>query len=208
MKPVYIVSGTDTEIGKTVACAMLVQALQADYFKPIQAGLDQQTDTQTIKRLCNLDDSRIVPELHRLNTPASPHHAADIDDIEIDADALKLPQRSNTLIVEGAGGLMVPVNHTALFIDVFKRWGHPVIVCARTALGTINHSLLSINALNERGIAVHGIIFIGESMPSSELAICNFSGVRRLGRIPRLESLDAASLQKTFDREFCRQDFI
>jgi len=207
MNQVLVISGTDTDVGKTVASAMLVQALDADYFKPVQAGLDPETDSEAVKRLAGVSDERIVPELFRLNTPASPHYAADIDGVEISAESMRLPQRANRLIVEGAGGLLVPVNHSTLFIDVFKAWNRPVILCARTALGTINHSLLSLRALQSAGIPIHGIIFVGDAVASSESAICEFGDVRRLGRIPYLDNLDSQTLQTVFESEFNRSDF-
>ncbi len=207
MNRAFVITGTDTDVGKTVASAMLVQALEADYFKPIQAGLDDETDTQAVQRLCRIGDCRIIPELYRLATPASPHYAAEIDDIEIDTESLKLPDRARPLIVEGAGGLMVPVNHSTLFIDVFKIWRRPVILCARTSLGTINHSLLSVLALNAADIDIHGIIFIGDPNPSSESAICEFGRLRRLGRIPFLDDLNAETLRQVFENEFHMEDF-
>ncbi len=207
MKPVFVVTGTDTEIGKTVASAMLVQALQADYYKPIQAGLDEQTDTQTVQRLCGISDDRIVPEAYRLNTPASPHYSAQVDGTEIEIGNLALPERNRTLIVEGAGGLLVPLHGSTCFIDVFELWQFPVILCARTVLGTINHSLLSIEALRTRNIPIQGIIFIGDPVASSESAICSIGNVKRLGRIPILSKLNSTTLHDTFKTEFNVNDF-
>ena len=207
MSKVFVVTGTDTDVGKTVASAMLVQALGADYFKPIQAGLEGEIDSEAVKRLSGADDSRIIPELYRLTTPASPHYAADIDGIVIDIEDLRVPPTDKPLIVEGAGGLLVPVNHEKLLAEAFSAWGHPAILVARTALGTINHSLLSIHLMNSLKIPMHGIIFVGDANPSSEEAICKFGEVRCLGRIPYLEELSAASLQAVFDSEFDIEDF-
>src|SRR5271167_3165498 len=167
-----VVAGTDTEIGKTVFAAGLADLLGASYWKPIQSGLEGETDSEVVARLGGLSDDRILPELYRLRTPAPPHQAAAIDGVRIDADALDVPDMpARRLVIEGSGGLMVPLSGTALYIDVFARWRIPVALCARTALGTINHSLLSIAALRHRGIEILGIAFIGESNPESERAI-------------------------------------
>ena len=136
-----IVSGTDTDVGKTVFCAALADALGADYWKPVQAGHEDGTDSRRVAEL-GLSSERILPEKHILDTPASPHYAARLDGIVIDANALLPPPPGDRpLVIEGAGGLMVPVNDDTLFIDIFARWKLPLVLCARTELGTINHSL-------------------------------------------------------------------
>jgi dethiobiotin synthetase len=173
MSPRIVVTGTDTEIGKTVFSAGLADFLGADYWKPIQAGLEGETDSQLVARLGGLSDERIVPEHYRLETPASPYHAAEIDGLRIDAESLDVPDTGERpLLIEGAGGPMVPINRSTLYIDIFARWHLPVVLCARTALGTINHSLLSIEALRSRKIEILGIAFIGERNSDSESAIC------------------------------------
>lgn len=203
-----VVAGTDTGIGKTVFAAGLAGLLGADYWKPIQAGLDGESDSAVVARLGGLSHDRILPELYRLRTPASPHHAAAIDGVRIDADALDVHDtRERGLVIEGSGGLLVPLNDTALYIDVFARWRMPVVLCARTALGTINHSLLSIEALRNRKIDLLGIAFIGEGNPESERAICEFGGVKRLGRLPRLSPLSRATLRNAFEAAFHADDF-
>lgn len=147
-------------------------------------------------------------ERYRLRTPASPHQSAAIDGVRIDPGALDVPDTGGRpLVIEGAGGLMVPLNGDTLFIDIFARWQLPVVLCARTALGTINHSLLSVEALRKRRIDVLGIAFIGESNPESERAICEIGQVRRLGRLPWLSPLAADSLQTAFNASFRRDDF-
>jgi dethiobiotin synthetase len=203
-----VVTGTNTEIGKTVFCAGLADFLDAHYWKPIQAGLQGETDSDIVARLGGLSKDRIVPEKYRLKTPASPHRAAEIDDVCIDAASLDLPPvGANPLIIEGAGGVMVPLNREALYIDVFVRWRLPVVVCARTALGTINHSLLSVEALRSRNIDILGMAFIGESNPDSERTICEIAKVRRLGRLPQLSPLTRATLNESFAASFKRDDF-
>ena len=198
----FVVTGTDTGIGKTVFSAALVQALGAGYWKPIQAGLEEETDSAVVARLTG---AAIFPEAHRLTLPASPHLAAERDGIEIDPDALVPP--AGPLVIEGAGGALVPVTRTALFADVFARWQIPVIVCARTGLGTINHSLLTIEALRSRGVPIHGISFIGDAVPDSEAIIPALSGVRRLGRLPRIDPLTPGTLAAAFAQQFDLADF-
>lgn len=202
MKRTFVVTGTDTGIGKTVFAAALAGALGAHYWKPVQAGLDETTDSDRVRELSGLSPDRILPEAYRLATPCSPHRAAAIDDVVIDAAKLELPNVSGPLVIEGAGGVAVPLSHERLFIDQFAIWRLPIIIVARTALGTINHSLLTIEALAARNIPVHGIAFIGDAQPDSEETIARIGGVRRLGRLPYLSPLDATSLQSAFDAGF------
>ena len=206
-----VVTGTDTGIGKTVIAAMLTLALDGVYWKPVQAGSLESTDAATVAAITGLGPERFVPERYLLTQPLSPHRAAEIDRVEIDVEGLVLPgsmPRDRALIIEGAGGLMVPLTRRTVFIDVFERWGVPVVLCARTALGTINHSLLSIEALRTRGIPIKGIVFVGDSVPDSEQTICEFATVPRLGRLPLLPKLTPALLVAVFDTEFRRQDFL
>lgn len=204
MKPHFVVTGTDTDIGKSVFSAALVQALQARYWKPVQSGLEGGTDTAFVERMV---PGSTLPEAWRLVTPASPHLAAEIDGVEIDTDALNPPAIDAPLVIEGAGGALVPVTRNVLYADVFARWQIPVIVCARTALGTINHSLMTIEALKARGVPIHGIAFIGEAMPDSEATISAISGVRRLGRLDMLQELTPESLRTGFAAGFDLADF-
>jgi dethiobiotin synthetase len=203
-----VVTGTDTEIGKTVFAAGLADLLGASYWKPIQSGLDGETDSEIVARLGGLGEDRIMPERYRLNTPVSPHQSAAIDGVHIDANELVVPDTSGRpLVIEGAGGLMVPLDPSALYIDVFARWRIPVVLCARTSLGTINHSLLSIEALRLRDIGLLGIAFIGEGNPESERAICEIGRVKRLGRLPRLSPLTRSTLREAFAAAFKPSDF-
>jgi dethiobiotin synthetase len=203
-----VVTGTDTEIGKTVFSAGLAALLGANYWKPIQAGLVGETDSQLVARLGGLADDRIMPEGYRLKTPASPHHAAAIDGVRIAADKLHVPDTGGRpLVIEGSGGLLVPLDGTTLYIDVFARWRLPVVLCARTALGTINHSLLSIEALRHRKLDILGIAFIGEDNAESERVICEIGRVKRLGRLPRLSPLTESTLRAAFETSFKSNDF-
>jgi len=204
----FIITGTDTDIGKTVAAAMLTLALDGAYWKPIQSGLEGVVDTKAVQNYTGLPDDRFLPEQYLLSEPLSPHRAAEIDLVKIEPETLIPPCIDRPLIIEGAGGLMVPLTRGELQINTFKRWGLPVILCARTGLGTINHTLLSVEALWAREIPIHGIIFIGDENRDNIKTIAEFSGEKILGRLPMLETLNAASLQKTFDENFKRGDFL
>lgn len=208
MRQQIVVTGTDTGIGKTVFSAGLAHLLGAYYWKPIQAGLEGETDTEVVARLGSLSGDRIVPEVHRLRTPASPYHAAEIDGVRIDADSLAVPDTGGRpLVIEGAGGLMVPLSLGTLYADVFERWRLPAVLCARTALGTINHSLLSIEALRRRHIDILGIAFVGERNAEAESAVCEIGRVRWLGRLPWLAPLTPDTLQVAFKASFRADTF-
>ena len=202
-----VITGTDTDVGKTVFAAALAGALGAYYWKPVQAGLDDGGDAATVARLGGLPPERILPETYRLTTPCSPDRAAEIDGVAIDPDRLTLPKLDGPLVIEGAGGALVPVAGDLLFADLFARWQLPVVLVARTALGTINHSLLSIEALRARGVPVRGIVFIGDAAEHSEATIARIGDVRRLGRLPHVAPLDAATLRTVFAEHFDLADF-
>ena len=207
MNPI-VITGTDTEIGKTVFAAALAGALGAHYWKPVQAGLEEDGgDGDRVARLSGLPADHILPEAYRLATPCSPHLAAAIDGVEIDPTRLALPQVAGPLVVEGAGGVMVPLTRTMTYADQFARWDAPVVLVARTVLGTINHSLLSIEALRARGVTVLGVAFVGDSVEDSEATICAMAGVRRLGRLPRLDTLTPETLARAFAENFNIGDF-
>jgi dethiobiotin synthetase len=203
-----IVTGTDTGIGKTFFSAALAGALDGFYWKPIQAGLDDETDSQTVLRLSGLAAERVLPEAYRLRTPASPHLAAELDDVTIEHQALDIPQKDRPLVVEGAGGLLVPLTRNVTYLDLMARWNIPVVLCARTALGTINHSLLSIEALRARGVAMLGVAFIGEANLESERIITEMGKVRRLGRLPHVAPLTGDTLRDAFANGFGLGDFL
>jgi|TARA_R110002020_G_scaffold104723_5_gene244857 dethiobiotin synthetase len=203
----FVITGTDTDIGKTVFAAALTAALDGHYWKPVQAGLAEGTDSETVARLGGIDSSRILPERFRLQIPASPHFSAAEEGIAIGLDDLVLPEVDGPLIIEGAGGALVPVNPDLLFADIFAHWGLPVILVASTRLGTINHSLLTIEALRSRGIAIHGIAFVGPEQADSEQTISRMGDVRRLGRLPVIDHLSPATLTAAFDANFAVADF-
>lgn len=204
----FVVTGTDTGVGKTVFSAALTAALDGCYWKPVQAGIDKDTDAEIVARLAGLNADRVFPEAYCLKTPCSPHLAAAIDGVEIDPARLALPDSSRPLIIEGAGGALVPLTRSLVYADLFCRWGLPVIIVARTTLGTINHSLLTIEALRRRQIMVHGVAFVGEENADSEAIICQLGRIKRLGRLERLPTLDSASLAQAFASGFDVVDFL
>jgi dethiobiotin synthase len=208
MSKAYIVAGTDTGIGKTTVAAMLTLALDAVYWKPIQSGITDGTDRLHLQALTQLPNDRFLPERFVLTQPLSPHRAAEIDGVEIQTEAFAVPVTNRTLIIEGAGGLLVPITRRTLQIDLFADWRLPLILCARTTLGTINHTLLSIEALRSRHMRLHGLIFIGEDNPDNVRTIAEFSGARILGHVPRLDHIDPGALLDVFARGFRREDFV
>ncbi|MBD9375039.1 ATP-dependent dethiobiotin synthetase BioD [Rhizobium sp. ARZ01] len=202
MSPRFVITGTDTGIGKTVFSAALTDALGAHYWKPVQSGLEEEMDSETVQRLGEIPAERILPEAYRLRTPASPHLAARVDNVQIEAEALTPPQIGAPLVIEGAGGLLVPLTERVVFADVFARWQIPVILCARTGLGTINHTLLSLEALRTRSIPVFGVAFIGEPHEDTQAIISELGGVRSLGRLPKLTSVTPDMLRQRFRENF------
>lgn len=199
-------TGTDTDVGKTVFAAALASTVGGHYWKPVQSGLDGGGDASAVAAL-GVPADRILPEAYRLTTPCSPHRSAEIDGVEIDAERLTLPSTPGALVVEGAGGALVPLTRRLLYADLFARWGAPVIVVARTSLGTINHSLLTIEALRARGVPILGIAFNGEANEDSEAVIAEMGGVKRLGRLPHLPHLTPETLRAAFLDGFSLEDF-
>jgi len=195
-----LVTGTDTEIGKTVFAAGLAGHLGACYWKPVQAGVPG--DRETVAALAGVET---LPEAWRLKLPASPHQSAAEEGVTIDPDALMPPD--GDVVIEGAGGLMVPLTRQTLFIDVFARWRIPVILCARTALGTINHTLLSIAAIRARAIPLQGVAFVGDANLESEAIIAELGQVKRLGRLPPVKPLTRENLRAVFAANFDAKDF-
>ena len=198
----FVVTGTDTGVGKTVFSAALTDALHACYWKPIQSGLDGETDSEVVSRLGGIPANRIIPERWRLREPLSPHLAAAIDGVRLDPATLQPPDIDRPLVIEGAGGLLVPLTTGAVFADVFARWQLPVILCARTMLGAINHALLSLEAMRCRRIPIHGVAFIGDAVKDTEDTIVEMGRVRRLGRLPHLEMLTPERLRQAFRDNF------
>lgn len=202
MMPRLVVSGTDTSIGKTVFAAGLAAALEGYYWKPVQSGLEGETDGETVMRLGGVPRTRILPEAYRLATPASPHLSARLDGVAIKPERLVPPMTDRPLVIEGAGGLLVPLSDDLVFADMFARWQVPVILCARTSLGTINHTLLSLEALKHRNIPVFGITFIGDENQETQRIIEKMGGIRSLGRLPWLQDITPDGLRTAFRGNF------
>ena len=199
-----IIAGTDTNIGKTICSTLLMSVLNGTYLKPIQSGSKEDNDTKTVKKISGLAEEHFLNEIYLLKEPLSPHQAAESDNIIIDEEKLFLPKNITfkPLIVELAGGLMVPINRQKLMIDIIKNWNAKVILCARTSLGTINHTLLSIEALKSRNIDLAGIVFIGKPDLNTQKTIIQFSGVKQLGIISHLNKINKKTLEKIFYDNF------
>ena len=196
MKKQYIIAGIGTEIGKTFISSILTEALQADYWKPIQSGALDFTDTDTVKSLISNDKTVFHPEAYRLNQPMSPHAAAAIDGVEIELSKFELPNTNNNLIVELAGGIMVPLNDRETNLDLIKKLKIPVILISKNYLGSINHTLLSAEILKMNNIEIKGLIFNGEPNKSSEDFILNYTKLECLGRVDFEENIDKNVVMK------------
>jgi dethiobiotin synthetase len=192
----YIIAGIGTEIGKTFISSILTEALQADYWKPIQSGALDFTDSDIVKSLISNAKTVFHPEAYRLNEPMSPHAAAAIDGVEIELSKFQLPQTDNHLIVELAGGIMVPLNDRETNIDLIKKLNIPVILISKNYLGSINHTLLSVEILKMNNIEVKGLIFNGEQNKSSEDFILNYTKLECLGRVTFEENIDKSVVKK------------
>jgi dethiobiotin synthetase len=196
MSKKYFITGISTGIGKTVTSAVLVEKLKADYWKPIQSGDLDQSDSLTVKSLISNQKSTIHPEKYKLTQPLSPHLSAKLDGVHIQLENLTPPQTENTLIIEGAGGLMVPLNEKELLLDLIKNLGIEVIVVSQNYLGSINHTLLTINTLKQNQIKIKGIIFSGDENLETQRYILQYTNVNDLGRIPFIENLNKEEIIK------------
>ena len=194
----YIVTGTGTDVGKTVFAAALAGFLSARYWKPVQAGTEDGTDSLRVAELSG-GRATILPEGYVLRTPCSPHEAARMDGVKINPARLPLPADNGPLVVEGAGGALVPLSDGLLAADLFAIWGLPVIVVARTSLGTISYSLMTLEVLRARGLDVHGVIFMGAENIASERAITEMGKAQHLGRLPFLNPLTSQTLADAFE---------
>ncbi len=189
-----IVCGTDTNVGKTVVSALIVQGLNAIYWKPIQSGLEEGGDTGRVCALLKLARNRWLPEAYKFRSPVSPHWAAEKENAHVEQSRLRLPLVEGPLIVETAGGLMVPLNRKLLQIDQIKQWSLPVVIVARTELGTLNHTLLSIEALRHRQIPILGLLLNGPDHSDNPKTLKQIGNIPLIGHLPRLERLSADTL--------------
>lgn len=187
MKKIFV-TGIGTEIGKTFCSAIIVEALKADYWKPVQAGELDQLDSDWVRDAISNDKSQFHPEQFLLTQPMSPHAAAKIDGIRLAPEDFIVPKTDNTLVIEGAGGLMVPLNHNGdMIVDLIPKVADEVILISKNYLGSINHTLLSIALLQTREIPIRGIIFNGDPNPETEAIILSTTGVNCLGKVPMMD---------------------
>jgi dethiobiotin synthetase len=192
-RPIFV-TGIGTGVGKTIVSAILVEKLNADYWKPIQAGDLEQSDTLMVKQLVTNPISYFYPEAYRLTQPYSPHKAAALDGIVIDPEKIVLPETDNQLIIEGAGGLMVPLNDSFLMIDLIKKLDAEVVLVSRNYLGSINHTLLSVEALKSRDIPLKAIVFNGDTDEWSENIVVSKIADTSVLRIGVIDILDKTSV--------------
>jgi dethiobiotin synthetase len=206
----FFVSGTDTNVGKTVLSALLVAALDAVYWKPIQTGASEGTDRDSVRAWSEATEDRLPLERYRFDPPVSPHLAAREAGIRISLDVLELPATpaNRKWIVEGAGGVMVPLNERDLMRDLIQRIGFPVIVAARTALGTINHTLLTLAVLRDARLPIRGVVLIGEENIENRRAIEHNGDVRVIGHIPVLNKINRAALLDAYKKHFDHEAFL
>jgi len=206
----YFITGTDTGVGKTVLSALLCAALDASYWKPIQTGTEVDSDSGTVRDLAGLPPEKILPEAYRFAPAVSPHLAARFAGVRIDLAKIKLPlsAKDAPLIVEGAGGVLVPVNETELMVDVMRQLGLPVLLAARSSLGTINHTTLSLAALRNAGVEVAGVVMIGAPNQENCAAIEEYGKVRVVGEIPWLAEINRGALLEIFAARFDRSLFM
>ena len=205
----FFVTGTDTGVGKTVLSALLCAAFDAFYWKPIQTGSCEGTDRETVQRLALLDEHRSLPESYCFDPPVSPHLAASQAGRQIDLSKIPLPEISSTdaLVVEGAGGVMVPINETEFMIDLIQHLRLPVLIASRSTLGTINHTLLTVAALRQKSLAIAGVVMIGPENADNFRAIEKYGSMPVVGVIPQLDPLHRDALLQTFHSKFDRRVF-
>lgn len=198
------VTGTDTNVGKTVLSALLVAALDGTYWKPIQTGSSEGTDRQSVMRMAELAEERTLPESYCFEPPVSPHLAAKKGGVGIRLDRIRKPPgvSKGPLIAEGAGGVLVPINETQTMLDLMRHLAMPAVIASRSALGTINHTLLTVKALRDTGIEIRGVVMIGKENRDNERAVEHYGQVPIAGRIPLLEKIDRAALLRTFRSQF------
>ncbi|MBF0358625.1 MAG: dethiobiotin synthase [Magnetococcales bacterium] len=188
------VAGTDTDVGKSVVSAWLLRKIGGDYWKPIQSGLAGESDLLAVRRLSGLAEDSFHPSTYNLTQPLSPHASAALDGVEIKLDDFVLPESKNPIIVEGAGGLLVPLNDQDFIVDLIQRLALPVLLVARSGLGTINHTLLSLQLLRQRGVDIAGVVLNGELNPGNRDAIIKYGKVDIIAEIPKLDPLNVQTL--------------
>ena len=196
-----IICGTDTDVGKTIVSSFLVQGLKGIYWKPIQSGTEEGTDTKTVCNLLSLESNSYLPERYKFKAPVSPHWAAEQESDFIEPSNLKLPDLDKLIIIETAGGLMVPLNRDWLQIDQLKVWGAPIILVARTGLGTLNHTLLSLEALKYRNLDVLGIVLNGPPHKDNPKTLEQFGDTKILASLPIFDEVNAKVLSQEWHKQ-------
>jgi dethiobiotin synthetase len=205
----YFVTGTDTNVGKTVLSALLVAALDAVYWKPVQTGASEGTDRESVRRWAEVAEDQLPAERYLFDPPVSPHLASREGGIRIALDAFELPEAppGRKWIVEGAGGVMVPLNEHDMMRDLMRQIGFPILVAARTALGTINHTLLTLAALREASLPICGVALVGDENVENRRAIEHYGNVRVVGHIPMLKKIDRVALLDVYEKHFDHRAF-
>lgn len=205
----FFVTGTDTNVGKTVLSALLVAALDAVYWKPVQTGATDGTDRESVRLWTEASEDRLPAERYRFDPPVSPHLASREAGIQIALEEFQLPAApaSRKWIVEGAGGVMVPLNERDVMRDLIRRIGFPAVVAARTALGTINHTLLTLASLRELHLPICGVALIGDENIENRRAIERYGNVRVVGLIPPLKNINRATLLNVYEKHFDHRAF-
>lgn len=203
MKESLFVTGTDTSVGKTLLSALLVAALDAVYWKPIQTGAREGTDRQTVIRLAEIPEAQTIPESYCFDPPVSPHLAAKTSGVRIDLAKIQQSRHvGRPIIAEGAGGILVLINDSELMLDLARHLGFPILIAARAALGTINHTLLTIRALRCAKMRITGVVMIGHRNKDNERSIEHFAALPVVGSIPWLDTINRETLLKVFRAHF------
>ena len=205
MSPDLFITGTDTNVGKTVLSALLVAALNRKYWKPIQTGSCEGTDRETVLKLAGISPEQTYREAYIFEPPVSPHLAAKEQGIRIDLQQIRRPPSEDPIVIEGAGGLFVPINDESFMTDLIRHLGAPVILATRTTLGTINHTLLSVFAIRQANLPLRGVVMIGKENVENRAAIERYGNVPVVGSIPWLDSIDRRSLVAVFEQSFDRK---
>jgi dethiobiotin synthetase len=207
MKQDLFITGTDTGVGKTVLSALLVASLNRRYWKPIQTGAVEGTDRESVMKLAGVPKERTHPEVFLFDLPLSPHLAAAQQGMRIDVEAIQRPGDPEAIIIEGAGGVLVPVNEQTLMVDLMRHLDARIIIATRTTLGTINHSLLTIAAIRNARLELGGVVMVGHENMDNRRSIERYGDVAVIGTIPWLDSIDAETLRRLFRRHFDHSAF-
>ncbi|MDP4267881.1 MAG: dethiobiotin synthase [Bacteroidota bacterium] len=191
----YFVTGIGTDVGKTIVSAIITEALHADYWKPIQTGSFNDSDTPFLKKLIKNNLTQFHKEAYHFKNPLSPHAAAYLEGKAINTEEIIIPETDNILIIEGAGGVMVPLNNNELMIDLIKKFDAEVILVSRNYLGSINHTLLTVEAIQNKGINIKGIVFNNSGDKLTEDYIIKYTGLNCLLKLPHLNKIDKESIE-------------